>query len=165
MDLLDFDAKELYFEEACPIQVSTLLQQAAHAYSEGLSELPLLQAYFYTPEDLNVLVGLYRFFYYQHRYHDALIVAERAMMISARRLQLNTWESLTPTQLENITNSPLLRFYLLALKGAAYLHLRLENLAQGKAILEKLIQLDPKDRLGASALLHVVNEATSQEEY
>jgi hypothetical protein len=51
-----------------------------------------------------------------------------------------------------------LRFYLLALKGAAYLNLRLDKLAQGRAMLEKLIRLDPEDRLGAAALLQVVNE-------
>lgn len=160
MDLLDFDAKELYFDEACPEKVSELLAQAAKLYSEGEAEFPLLQAYLLAPEDLNVLVGLYRFFYYQHRYSESLLIADRALTITGKRLNLPSpaWEDLTPEIMAKVSDLPLLRFYLLALKGAAYLNLRLDKLAQGRAMLEKLIRLDPEDRLGASALLQVVNE-------
>lgn len=160
MDLLDFDARELYFDEACPAKVTELLAQAAKQYSEGEAEFPLLQAYLLAPEDLNVLVGLYRFFYYQHRYSESLLIADRALAVSSKRLKLsiNSWEQLTPELMTSVTDLPLLRFYLLALKGAAYLNLRLDKLAQGRAMLEKLIRLDPEDRLGASALLQVVND-------
>jgi hypothetical protein len=40
----------------------------------------------------------------------------------------------------------------------AYLQLRLGNLPEGRAILEKILSLDPKDRLGAAALLEVCRE-------
>jgi hypothetical protein len=50
----------------------------------------------------------------------------------------------------------LVRFYLLLLKGAGYLNLRLGKIDKGKTILEKVVELDTQDRLGALALLNVV---------
>ena len=46
MDLLDFEAQGLYFEQDDVAGVKELLAQAAEEYSSGLAELPLLQAYF-----------------------------------------------------------------------------------------------------------------------
>ena len=72
MDLLDFEAQGLYFEQDDVAGVKELLAQAAEEYSSGLAEMPLLRAYFLAPESLNVLVALNRFYYYQHRLEDAL---------------------------------------------------------------------------------------------
>ncbi|MNY40582.1 hypothetical protein D3C86_1753340 [compost metagenome] len=50
----------------------------------------------------------------------------------------------------------LLRFHLLALKGAGYLCLRLGRFEQGKAMLVKVVELDADNRLGARLLLDVL---------
>lgn len=50
----------------------------------------------------------------------------------------------------------LYRFYLFTLKACAYLHLRLGDLTAGEAMLAKLIELDPADRLGGSVLRRVL---------
>ncbi|MNF37983.1 hypothetical protein D3C84_189210 [compost metagenome] len=50
----------------------------------------------------------------------------------------------------------LLRFHLLALKGAGYLSLRLGRFEQGKAMLVKVVELDADNRLGARLLLDVL---------
>jgi tetratricopeptide (TPR) repeat protein len=109
MDLLDFEDEALYFEEPLSSPVSERLKRAADSYEQGTAELPLLQAYFIAPENLTVLVGLYR-------------------------------------------------FYLLALKGAAYLQLRLEQIDEGIEMLEKILTLDSEDRLGTSLLLATAKE-------
>lgn len=159
MDLLDFEAQELYFDEPIPERVSELLEQAAENYTMGSTELPLLQAYFLAPENLTVLVALHRFFFYQHRYEETLIIAERAFAIVGQRLHFPTHWRDVPPQLET-QNAPmtLVRFYLLALKGMAYLNLRLGHIEEGKQILQKIIALDPQDRLNTSALLAVAND-------
>ena len=75
-----------------------------------------------------MLVGLYRYFFYQHRLDDALVVAERAMQISARHLGLPPdWNLLDETSLGKAAANSfgLLRFYLLALKAASVVLLRL----------------------------------------
>jgi hypothetical protein len=159
MDLLDFEGEELYFDQPLPSPIHQLLQQAATNYAEGTAELPLLQAYFLAPEHLTVLVSLYRFFFYQHRYEETLIVAERAITVCAQQLHFPTdWRQLSPHLLTSELSTTLVRFYLLALKGAAYIHLRLGHLKDGKQRLEKILQLDSEDRLGASLLLQTLQE-------
>lgn len=162
MDLLDFDGGELYFDDPLPENVSVLLAAAAESYGQGESELPLLQAYFFAPEHLMVLVALYRFFYYQHRYPETLVVAERALNLVGQRLLFpDHWSALKSDDLLG-ENKPvsLIRFYLLALKGSAYVSLRLGQLEEGKAMVEKILELDPEDRLNASVLKNVLDEAT-----
>lgn len=81
MDLLDFDAQDLYFEREDSFEVRTLIKEAAESYGSGDGELPLLQAYLRAPESLNVLVALNRFYYYRHRLSEALLISEKALAI------------------------------------------------------------------------------------
>ena len=78
MDLLDFSDCKLYFEDALPAEAERLIAQAASEYGEAGAELSLLRAHMIAPENLMVLVGLYRYYFYQHRLDDALVVAGRA---------------------------------------------------------------------------------------
>jgi len=55
------------------------------------------------------------------------------------------------------------RFYLHALKGAGYLLLRLGQTKQGLVRLDKVAELDPKDRIGAAALADVVRQTLSSD--
>jgi tetratricopeptide (TPR) repeat protein len=158
MDLMDFEGEQLYFEEYLPPEVEALLQRASDLYGDGEAEPPLLEAARRAPESLNVLVAMYRYYYYQHRLEDALAVARLALSITARRLGLPLdWNLLTVGQLGQAGPSgmALVRFHLLSLKAMAYLQLRLGRPAEGKAILEKLLELDSHNRLGAKQLLEV----------
>jgi tetratricopeptide (TPR) repeat protein len=167
MDLQDFEAQALYFEDPLPECVETLLQEAAAAYGSEDAERRLLQAYFLEPGHLTVLVALYRYFYYRHRYQDALLVAERAMAVSGSRLGLRTaWQDLTlpslgPGILRSMT---LTRFYLMALKGAGYLLLRSGDIRAGLARLEKVTELDTDDRLGVRALVQVARRELQRQD-
>jgi len=158
MDLMDFAGENLYFEENLPAQVEELIAQAGGLYGEGGAEQPLLEALRLAPESLNVLVAVYRFYYYQHRLEDALEIADRALAITARRLGLPLdWKLLYEGHV-NVGSAAmaLLRFHLLSLKAEAYLLLRLGRREEGRAILEKLLALDSNNRLGAKQLLEVV---------
>ncbi len=159
MDLLDFtghDDQSLYFEETLAPEVEALLQQGAEQYAEGTTEAPLLHAHALAPESLTVLVALYRYYFYRHRIEDALRVADQAVAITARRLDWPTsWQTLTPEHLSG-RPLPLVRFHLMALKGAAYLLLRLGRQEEAEAMLDTLIALDPEDRLGATVLKGVI---------
>jgi hypothetical protein len=135
MDLLDFSDCKLYFEEALPARASLLLDQAAREYGLASAETALLRAHLLAPENLTVLVGLYRYYFYQHRLDDALIVAERAMQLSARLLGLPTdWRALDEARLGAAAANSfgLLRFYLLALKAASVVLLRLGQISASR---------------------------------
>lgn len=161
MDLLDFEATELYFEKRDSVEVEKLIAKASHHYSDGEAELPLLQAFLRAPDSLNVLVALNRFYYYQHRLGDALLISERAFILIAVQINFPVdWQKLTPDQVLNAPKEQLgwIRLYLFTLKSIAFLNMRLLNLQTSQAILQKLVAADSKDRIGASALLELVNQ-------
>jgi hypothetical protein len=158
MDLLDFDPEPLYFDDPLPPEVEALLRAAADGYAEDEAEAHLMRAYFLAPEQLTVLVALYRYFYYRHALDEACITARRAMAVSAARLDFpQDWRELSAQHVgRGVQRSMgLVRFYLMALKAHAYLDLRASDLDAGCAKLEKLAALDPLDRIGGRALLAV----------
>ena len=139
MDLQNFDGAGLYFDEPRQPRVAALLDEASAQYATGTAEQPLLAAQALAPGDLSVLVGLYRF-YYQHRHADALAIAAQVLQVVAPRLGLPCdWRALDTDCLARVAPGAigLLRFHLLALKGAGYLSLRLGLFGEGKAMLSR----------------------------
>jgi len=164
MDLLDFEGQAMYFDEPMPEGVSELIDKAAEEYAEGTAEHPLLQAYFYAPRSLTVLVALYRFYYYQHRLADAILVAHRAMDEACHLMGMHKrWKEITEVDLGAavLQSMGLVRFFLMALKGAGYLSLRLGRLKEGVDMLGKVVYLDPKDYLHARSLYDMACEAAT----
>lgn len=158
MDLMDFDQTTLYFEEPISPEVERLIADSAENYGSEEAEALLLRANFIAPEQLTVLVSLYRYYFYQHRLEDALLVAESALAVAGRRLEFpDTWVYLHSGNVGAgvMRSMGLVRFYLMVLKAAGYINLRLGRHETGQAMLEKLVELDRCDRLGGRALLDV----------
>lgn len=159
MDLLDFEAKDLYFQQEDSQEVQDLIKFASELYAQGEAELPLLKAYLRAPESLNVLVALNRFYYYQHRLPEALIISEKALGLIQSGIDLpEDWRLL---EMSHISDAPKLtlsriRLYLFTLKSIGFLNMRLENLDLSRSIFEKLVAVDIKDRIGAKGLLELV---------
>jgi len=159
MDLLEFDAKDLYFEQADSQEVQDLIRFAAELYSSGEAELPLLKAFLRAPESLNVLVALNRFYYYQHRLPEALLISERALQLIRQGIDFpDDWRDL---EMRHISEAPKdlltrIRLYLFTLKSIGFLNMRMENLVLSRGIFEKLVALDDRDRIGTRALLDLV---------
>jgi tetratricopeptide (TPR) repeat protein len=161
MDLLDFDKTELYFDDPITPEVEQLIAGAAGSYGseDAEAEAQLLKAYALAPQHLAVLVALYRYYFYQHRLEDALMVGESALAVAGQRLAFP--ESWVHLQIDNVgegvmRSMGLVRFYLMVLKATGYVNLRLGNYAEGQAMLEKLVEMDSHDRLGGKALLEVI---------
>jgi len=159
MDLLDFEQAELYFDEPLTAEISQLINAAADHYGSEEAESLLLRANFIAPQHLMVLVALYRYYFYQHRLEDALLVAESALAVVGRRLEFpETWRYLREENVgEGVMRSMgLVRFYLMVLKSAGYINLRLANYETGQLMLEKLVELDSHDRMGGKVLLDII---------
>ena len=167
MDLLKFEGGDLYFDDEVDETVNTLLDEAANNYGRASgdiiyskeSETLLLKAADISPENLSVLVGLYRYYYYQHRYENALQVAYRVLEVIAKKISFpERWSDLTLEYMGfgAMTSMQMVRFYLFALKGIAYLNLRLRRITEARAILDKIVDLDKADRIGAQQLLTLV---------
>ncbi len=167
MDLLDFEQAELYFDEPLASEISDLIVLAAANYGSEKAESMLLRASFLAPRHLTVLVALYRYYFYQHRLEDALLVAESTLAVAGERLEFpDTWAYLCEANVGAgvMRSMGMVRFYLMVLKATGYIHLRLGNLATGQAMLEKLVELDSHDRIGGKALLEVLYQSTVNDE-
>ena len=165
MDLLDFDTDELYFERPLGAETEQLLLEASRQYGTIGAEAALLRAYFLEPAHLTVLVALYRFFFYQHRYAEALLVADRALEESARLLAIRVpWRELSMAHLGHAVRASmsLTRFYLMALKGAGYLKLRTGEYREALERLSKVAELDVADRMGVGPLVEMARKAVQQ---
>jgi tetratricopeptide (TPR) repeat protein len=162
MDMLDFESAELYFDEPLLPEVQVCLDAAASQYGNKSAEESLLRAYFLEPEHPMVLVALYRYFYYQHRLEESLMIAERVLSVFSKRLDLpEDWRELTEGAMGGgvMVSMTLIRFYLLALKGSGLLEMRLGHFDSARARLSKVVELDTNDRLGAQALLELTHKA------
>jgi hypothetical protein len=62
-----------------------------------------------------------------------------------------------PLHADFISDEPAHRFYLFVLKAYAYLLLRLNRLVEGAQAAEKLLELDPDNKIGGQVLLDVLN--------
>lgn len=166
MDMLDFEQAEMYFDEPISAEVKHLIEMAAANYGSDDGELMLLRANFIAPQHLVVLVALYRYYFYQHRLEDALLVAESTLAVADRRLEFpDTWLYLREANVGAgvMRSMGLVRFYLMVLKATGYVNLRLGNFDTGQAMLEKLVELDSHDRMGGKALLEVLHQSMINE--
>jgi tetratricopeptide (TPR) repeat protein len=166
IDLLAFGSEELYFDEQIDEEAKGCLERASAEYGTEEAEAALLRAYFLEPEHPMVLVALYRFYYYQHRLNESLLVAKRVLKVIGKRLEFpEDWRDLTELGIGSgvMISMTMIRFYMLALKGAGYLELRMGQYQSALERLEKVAELDAKDRLGAQALLKVVRKALNQD--
>jgi hypothetical protein len=133
-------AAEQALREAAALRVEPAMQGAA-----------LMRAQALAPEHPAVLIALYRSHFYAQRLQPARAVARRALVVGAAALGLPAvWREVPATPLPGARFDAGTRFYLFALKGLAYLSLRLGDAAEARDALALLRALDPDDRVGGA---------------
>jgi tetratricopeptide (TPR) repeat protein len=149
------------FGGGLPPDAERLLYEAAHSYSEADVALAhLREARRIAPNHVAVLIGLYRFFFYKGRLQEALEIAQTCLIRAAidNSLPLD-WRDVQREQAPFASfDAPLARFFMFALKGYAYLNMRLGDIEEGRQAVSKLLELDPSDKVGAGVLLGVLEQ-------
>lgn len=151
-------------ESACfggglPEQAEHHLRLASLTYQQDkVAESHLQKALVIAPGHAAVLIGLYRYYFYKGRLDEALDVAKVCLMNSAVDNGLAfDWRMVKQGDANFGSYDAILpRFYLFALKAYGYLHMRLGNLEEGRVAVEKLLELDPGNKLGGKVLLEVL---------
>jgi len=160
MDLLDFAGEATCFDAPQSAELERLLLAAGSAYGTPAAELHLLRAFLLAPQNLSVLVALFRFYSFEQRLEEAAHVAERIVLASGATLGFPAdWRQLNERYLARAVarSMRLVRFYLLALKARASIGLRLKQVQEAYEMLAKVRELDGADRLGAAALMAIVD--------
>lgn len=167
MDLQDFNVDTLYCEDLAATPIEQLLLEAEVQYANGSdrAESLLLKAFQLAPESLTVLIGLYRYYFYQHRHDEALFIAMQLLDCVAPRIHFPAaWRNLRDIHLAQgvMISFSFVRFYLLALKAAGSLQLQLGQHQEGLDMLRKVITMDSADRLGTRHLLNTLERVSAE---
>jgi tetratricopeptide (TPR) repeat protein len=150
-----------------PQRAERHLRLAARDYRNAeVAEAHLWRAQALAPNHAAVLIGLYRFYFYQHRLPEALDVAKACLKKAAQDNGLSLeWREVNAADAAFGDFAAVLpRFYLFTLKGYAYLSMRLGDLAEGREIVMKLLELDPSDKVGAKVLLGILDRIGLEDE-
>jgi tetratricopeptide (TPR) repeat protein len=151
-----------YLGEGLPEDAERHLQLAGLSYHLGdVAETHLLEAQAAAPDHVGVLIGLYRFYFYKGQFEQALDIAVKCLKKAARENNFPAnWRDTEPREgVFDRYEDMRPRFFLFTLKGYAYLQMRLGNLDEGLAAVEKLLELDPSDKIGAKVLLEIIQRA------
>lgn len=145
--------------EGLPEEVERLLHAAAFSYDQDeVAHKYLMEARALAPTHPATLIGLYRFYFYKGRLKECLGVAESCLTRAAidNSLPLD-WRQVTPQDAAfGDFDAIAPRFFMFSLKGYAYLSMRLGDFEESAAAIEKLLELDPADKIGAKVLLGVL---------
>ncbi len=148
-------------------QAEAALEQAGLNYADApRAEGFLREAEAAAPDHFAVLIGWYRYYFYKGRLAEALTVGKHCLAKAAREKNFAVdWRAVRAGDGDfGSYDDVLARFYMFCLKGYAYLHMRLGALEEGRAAAQKLLELDPTDRINARLLLDVLHRAESEDE-
>ncbi len=148
-----------YYGDLLPAAAERELHLAARAYEQDeRAEFHLRQAIAIAPEHLAVYLGMYKFYFYKGRLGEALDTARICLQRSAAELGLDPdWRRVRPGDAQfGSFDAARARFYMFVLKAFGYIQLRLGCLEEGSKVLDKLLELDPGDKIQARILLDVV---------
>lgn len=149
-----------------PAAAEEQLKLASLSYAiNAKAEMHLALAKAIAPDNAVVKVGEYRYYFYKGRLQEALAVAQDCLQAVAKELGLPMhWRMVEPYHADFTGDEPAHRFYLFCLKAYAYLLLRLSRIDEGRIAANKLLQLDPANKIGGQLLLDVIDRA-GQDDY
>jgi tetratricopeptide (TPR) repeat protein len=159
MDVAAADYSAAVLGEGLPPEAEDHLRLASLSYDRDDVALKyLMEARLLAPTHPATLIGLYRYYFYKGRLADALAIARiclnRAAIGAALPLD---WRLTTGRHADfGDFDAPGARFFMFSLKGYAYLCMRLGDLGESAAAIDKLLELDPTDRIGAGVLRDVL---------
>ncbi len=153
------DADFLNWHDGLPEAARAALAAAAGAWNDdAAADAHIRLALQVAPEHLAARTGAYKFYFYKNRLSDAAPHALWCIEWSAARLGLPVnWRQVNTAPANNGLE-PLWRFFLFSLKAYGYVMARQGAIAEGRAAVAKVSELDPGDLVGAGRLLTVIDQ-------
>ena len=154
MSVVAFHEDRVMFGVNIPSHINAYLQKAVAAYDDSdTAESLLWQAQKLDPDQLEVYVALYKFYFYKNRIEEAEAVVLQALKQSAELGGFDAdWNILAPSSTNWYSIENPQRLYLYALKALSFIRLRQSDVEGAESILTKLRELDPTDQVGGSVL-------------
>lgn len=142
------------------------LKDAREARSDpATAEVAVHRALQLAPNDLEVRLGAYRFYFYNHRYSEALPHADFIIKHAARRLNIPVdWRVVSATDADFSALETVPGLYLQALLAWGYCNVRLGDMTLGREAVAKAAEIDPSDRFGAKPIMEIIDSDEPLEE-
>ena len=130
----------------------------------GLAEKYIRSALFQAGNNLDVLVGAYRFFFYKHQPATALSIAEQVLQLISKTENLPIeWSQLKPILLTH-KQEPNIRLYLNAYAAKGLILAQLGKLTSAKEISERVREIDDSREFCATTVFEVITQSPDEEE-
>jgi len=155
-----------YYGGDLPEAAERALHAAALDWNdEAAAEAHIIRALEVAPGRLEVHLGAYKFYFYRHRLAEALPHARACLEEAGRRLKLPAdWRRVEMEHADFAGLDGEARLFLFSLLAWGYLLARLDRVEEGRAALSKVAALDPADKLGARALLRVMEQGGADDD-
>lgn len=138
--------------------LATLEGARAARTDMAAAETAVIRAVEQAPDDLQVRMGAYKFYFYNHRLAEALPHAGACLRLAARALGVAPdWRVVRAADAGFDTLDKPPRLYLQCLVALGYVQARLGATDEARALLGKVAELDARDRFGAGRLIDIIN--------
>jgi len=143
-----------------------ILEGARAARSEPeRSEAAVLAALQVAPNDRDVRIGAYKFYFYAHRLAEAAPHAAWCIRDGARALGLpEDWRRLAPGSVDCTGYPKPQRFLVQSLVAWGWCKARGGEIEDGLAALAKAVEIDPSDGFGAARIAAILVAGVAEEE-
>lgn len=164
-EVLPFGSKRAFFSDSTPPELRQLLNAALELRAEAELERLLLKARRQWPQEPDAHISLYKFYFVSKRYEKAEAAVWAALRAAAGELAINrNYRRLSSSSADWTQRCGPERLYLFSLKALGVIRLRRGRVAQARAVLDKLLELDPQDEIGGGAFLHIARSFTEEDD-
>ena len=130
----------------------------------GLAEKYIREALFKAGNNLDVLVGAYRFFFYKHQPATALSIAQQVLVAIASQENLPIdWSQLKPILITR-KQEPNIRLYLNAYAAKGLILAQLGKLESAKVVSERVREIDDSREFCATTVFEVITRSPDEDE-
>lgn len=155
-----------YYGGDLPVDAERHLHAAGLSFSDGAKALTHLDAAKeIAPDHMAVAIGRYKFFLYKHRYAEALPEVTQCLKLAGRKLNAPADFRLVDPDVadfQSLDDRP--RTYLFSLMAYGYILARLGKDEEAREALGKVAELDPADKIGAQAVLAIMDARDAEDE-
>jgi tetratricopeptide (TPR) repeat protein len=164
-ELLQFSEEHLVLSSAVPPAARSYIQQAINHYEDTeKAESLLLKAHQLVPEELEIYISIYKFYFYKKHFNSAENFANLALQEAAKQGEIvPDWNQLNADACNWLDPTSAQRVYLYTMKALGFIYLRTERTQLSLKILSKLQELDVNDLVGGSVIMSLANNMLEEE--
>ncbi|MGB5631753.1 MAG: hypothetical protein WBM44_15630 [Waterburya sp.] len=130
----------------------------------GLAEKYIREALSKAGNNLDVLIGAYRFFFYKHKPVVALSIAQKVVQLIAKTENLpREWLLLKPILLA-CKQEPNIRLYITAYAATGLILAQLGRIEEAQEISQKVKQIDDSSQFCANTVFEVITKSPDEDE-